>query len=100
LAEESARDVRVEGVDDAAELSALFRDEVVVDERARYQTLLDRARARGEIGAVTPLFADIPGSVIFTRSLIAGEPLDHEFLIELVDNVLLPLAKKDLPNGS
>ena len=84
----------------SAELSALFRDEVVVDERARYQTLLDRARARGEIGAVTPLFADIPGSVIFTRSLIAGEPLDHAFLIELVDHVLLPLAQKDLPNGS
>ena len=84
----------------SAELSALFRDEVVVDERGRYQALLDRARARGEIGSVTPLFADIPGSVILTRSLIAGEPLDHEFLVELVDHVLLPLAKKDLPNGS
>jgi len=83
----------------SAELSALFRDEVVVDERARYQTLLDRARARDEIGAVTPLFADIPGSVIFTRSLIAGEPLDHEFLVELVDHVLLPLCMKDLSNG-
>jgi AcrR family transcriptional regulator len=83
------------------ELTALFRDEVVADERGRYQLLLDRARARGEItGPVTPLFADIPGSVIFTRSLIAGEPLDREFLTELVDHVLLPLAQKDLPNGS
>src|SRR3954468_6723809 len=35
----------------SAELSALFRDEVVVDERARYQALLDRARARGEIAS-------------------------------------------------
>ena len=43
---------------------------------------------------MTPLFADIPGSVIFTRSLIAGEPLDHEFLVELVDHVLLPLVHR------
>ena len=59
---------------------------------------LHRARARGEVREdVTPLFADIPGSVIFSRRLIAGEPVDHEFLVELVDDVLLPLAsKKDL----
>ena len=64
--------------------------------------LLERAIVRGETsGDITPLFADIPGSVIFTRSLIAGEPLDHAFIVELVDHVLLPLVpKKDLPNGS
>jgi AcrR family transcriptional regulator len=83
------------------ELTALFRGEVVPEERARYQVLLDRARARGEIhGVITPLFSDIPGSVIFSRSLIAGEAVDHEFLVELVDHVLLPLVMKDLPNGS
>src|SRR4051794_6579127 len=77
----------------SAELTALFRDEVVVDERRRYAVLLERAVARGEIaGPVTPLFADIAGSVIFTRSLVAGEPLDQPFLEELVDHVLLPLT--------
>jgi AcrR family transcriptional regulator len=84
----------------SAELAALFRDEVIADERGRYTILLDRARARGELrDHVTPLFPDIAGSVIFARSVIAGEPLDHEFLVELVDHVLLPLCMKDLPNG-
>jgi AcrR family transcriptional regulator len=98
-------DARVAGgllsqLQSSQELAALVREEIVADERRRYRVLLDRARARGEIGAdITPVFADIPGSVMFTRSLIAGEPLDHEFIAELVDHVLLPLVRmKDLPN--
>ena len=74
------------------ELAQLFRDEVIADERRRYDVLLERAAARGEIVLpVTPLFADIAGSVIFTRCLIADEPLDEPFLLELVDHVLLPI---------
>jgi len=74
------------------ELAQLFRDEVVADERHRYDVLLTRATQRGELeGPVTPLFADIAGSVIFTRALIAGDPLDRAFLEELVDGVLLPI---------
>jgi AcrR family transcriptional regulator len=80
------------------ELAALFREEVVADERRRYDILLSRAVARGEIAAKpTVLFADIGGSVIFSRALIAGEPLDREFLEELVDRVLLPIVE---PNPS
>ena len=75
------------------ELAELFREEVVADERRRYDVLLTRALARGEIAAKpTVLFADIAGSVIFSRALIAGEPLDREFLEELVDRVLLPIV--------
>jgi AcrR family transcriptional regulator len=75
------------------ELAKLFREEVVADERRRYDVLLSRALARGEIAAKpTVLFADIAGSVIFSRALIAGEPLDREFLEELVDRVLLPIV--------
>jgi AcrR family transcriptional regulator len=77
------------------ELTALFREEVVADERRRYDELVARAVARGEIaGPVTPLFADVAGSVIFTRSLLVGEPLDRAFLEELVDRVLLPITKE------
>jgi hypothetical protein len=59
----------------------------------RFESLLARAAARGEIGegVVTPLFADIPGSIIFTRSLIRGLPIDDAFVEELVDRVLLPV---------
>jgi AcrR family transcriptional regulator len=82
------------------ELAKLFREEVVADERRRYDVLLTRALARGEISSKpTALFADIAGSVIFSRALIAGEPLDREFLEELVDRVLLPIVNlKRTPN--
>jgi AcrR family transcriptional regulator len=74
------------------ELEQLFREEVVCDEQERFESLLERAAARGEIvGEVTPLFADIPGSIIFTRSLIRGLPIDDAFVDELVDRVLLPI---------
>ena len=81
------------------ELTDLFRNEVVADERAPLRSCCSSApQARGEIRRdVTPLFSDIAGSVIFTRSLIAGEPLDHEFLTELVDHVLLPLCQEGSP---
>lgn len=74
------------------ELEALFREEVVCDEQERFESLLQRAAERGEVtGEVTPLFADIPGSMIFTRSLIRGLPIDDAFVEELVDRVLLPI---------
>jgi AcrR family transcriptional regulator len=83
------------------ELAKLFREEVVADERRRYDILLTRALARGEIAAKpTVLFADIAGSVIFSRALIAGEPLDRAFLEELVDRVLLPIVTPQLPKDS
>jgi AcrR family transcriptional regulator len=79
---------------DSEELSALMRDEVVTYERERVGRLIARAVERGEIpadGRITPLFHDIAGSLVFTRAVISGEPLDRAFLIELVDHVLLPV---------
>jgi AcrR family transcriptional regulator len=75
------------------ELKALFRDEVVCEEQTGFESLLHRAAARGEIAKVevTPLLADIPGSIIFTRALIHDLPIDAAFVEELVDRVLLPI---------
>ncbi len=76
------------------ELATLFREEIVVDERRRYEVIVTRAVERGELSAdarVSVLLPDIAGSVVFTRSAIAGEPLDAAFLEELVDHVLLPI---------
>jgi hypothetical protein len=85
------------------ELEALFREEVVCDEKNRFESLLTRAVERGELttDVVTPLFSDIPGSIIFTRSLIRREPIDDAFVEELVDRVLLPIlptSKEHAPN--
>jgi AcrR family transcriptional regulator len=82
------------------ELQALFREEVIAHERGRYERLLARARERGEIaGPVTPLFADVAGSVIFSRAILAGEPVDTGFLQQLIDTVLLPIVAPQAPQG-
>jgi AcrR family transcriptional regulator len=75
------------------ELAALMQEHVIAAERARYETILARARARGELlrGHVSPLFADIAGSIVFGRVTITGEPVDRAFVEELVDHVLLPI---------
>jgi AcrR family transcriptional regulator len=75
------------------ELAAVMREHVIAAERARYETLLERARERGELaaGRVSPLFADVAGSIVFGRVTITGEPVDRAFVEELVDHVLLPI---------
>jgi AcrR family transcriptional regulator len=84
------------------ELATLMREEVATLERRRYDVLIARAVARGEVSAdarITPLLSDVAGSVVFTRAVVTGEPLDQAFLEELVDHVLLPLCQL-LPKDS
>jgi AcrR family transcriptional regulator len=69
------------------ELAALMQDTVIAEERARFAEVLDRAGIAG----TSPLFPDIAGAIVFTRVTITGEPVDHAFAEELVDNVLLPI---------
>ncbi|HWK26923.1 MAG TPA: TetR/AcrR family transcriptional regulator [Solirubrobacter sp.] len=79
---------------ESEELATIMREEVVANGRCRLDGLLERAVARGELSAdarITPLFHDIAGSILFTRSVVLGESLDRAFLEELVDHVLLPV---------
>jgi AcrR family transcriptional regulator len=75
------------------ELAAVMKEHVIADERARVTAILDRARARGELPEtpVSALFADVPGSIVFSRVTITGEPVDEAFAEGLVDSVLLPI---------
>jgi AcrR family transcriptional regulator len=75
------------------ELAAVMQEHVIAEERARYADVLERAAARGELpaGHVSPLFADVAGSIVFTRVTITGEPVDGAFASQLVDHVLLPI---------
>jgi AcrR family transcriptional regulator len=75
------------------ELAAVMREHVIAEEHARVETILERARARGELepGPVSPLFADVAGALVYTRLTITGDPVDQAFADELVDHVLLPI---------
>jgi AcrR family transcriptional regulator len=79
------------------ELAAVMREHVVADERARFDVILQRAAARGELpaGEVSPLFADVAGSMVFGRATFTGEPVDRAFAEELVDRILLPILNLD-----
>jgi AcrR family transcriptional regulator len=76
------------------EFAVIFREHVVETERARWAELLERAAGRGELvagAAVSPLFLDLAPSLVFTRVMLAREPVDDPFVAELVDRILLPV---------
>jgi len=83
------------------ELAAVMQEHVIADERGRWTAILERARARGELTgqAVSPLFADVAGSIVFTRVTITGEPVDDAFAAQLVDGVLLPILNIHPPRN-
>jgi AcrR family transcriptional regulator len=75
------------------ELASAIQEHVIDEERGRYTAVVERAITRGELPAqaVSGLFADVAGSIVFTRVTITGEPVDRAFAEELVDHVLLPI---------
>jgi AcrR family transcriptional regulator len=78
---------------ESKEFAAIFREHLVTAERDKWQELVDRAVARGELSgpSATPLFADVAPSLIHSRALYTTEPLDDAYATELVDRVLLPI---------
>lgn len=85
---------------ESEELARLIREHAIEAVRGRFAELLRRAHERGELAdpaAVTPLFADVAPSLIHTRVLIGGEPVDDAFAVELVDRVLLPILSPSTP---
>jgi AcrR family transcriptional regulator len=72
----------------AAELRAMR------ESKAPYaETLCSRAFARGELkpGYDAGLIDEIVPAQMFMRLFALGEPLDQEFLVHLVDDIILPL---------
>jgi AcrR family transcriptional regulator len=85
---------------ESPELAEIFHEHAVCRERPRVQTILTRAEARGELDdadAVSPLFIGVAPSLIHTRVLLTGEPVDDAFVDALVDDVLLPILSPRRP---
>lgn len=82
------------------ELAQVVRGQVLDDKGEVFGAVLDRAAARGELegGPVRALFVEISSAMLFSRLFVTGQPLDDEFLRQLVDDVLLPLL--DRPRGA
>lgn len=78
---------------ESPQLAEAFRREIVAAKRQRFEAIVGRAVERGELDRIPTacaLLADLVPSVIHSRSLITGDPLDRRFVTQLVDHVLLP----------
>jgi AcrR family transcriptional regulator len=80
---------------ESPELAAIIREHAVEVVRGRFELIVERAVARGELAAepaVSPLFADVAPSLVHTRTVMSLEPVDDAFVAELVDRILLPIV--------
>ncbi|HUA96532.1 MAG TPA: TetR/AcrR family transcriptional regulator [Acidimicrobiales bacterium] len=77
------------------ELAGLMRAQMVEGKRDVIETLVSRAKERGECPPDTDatVAGEVMPAMVLSRMLVTGEPLDDEFCIHLVDDVLLPLLR-------
>jgi AcrR family transcriptional regulator len=77
------------------ELAGLMRSQVL-DGDSPMDVVVARAVARGELppGASGALVDEVAPAVVMLRLVFRGEPLDDEFLVHLVDEIVLPLLRQ------
>lgn len=81
-----------------ADLAEILRSHVADEDQGPFPTVVERAVARGEVPArtSTALAHQVAeGQVI--RRMVLGQPLDHDFLADLVDDLLVPLLTRSFP---
>ncbi|MEV0318187.1 TetR/AcrR family transcriptional regulator [Streptomyces sp. NPDC050658] len=78
------------------ELAEAMRAGYIDAQRQMVVDIFDRARARGELAAEADveMLWQLAPSVISFRVLLAGEPVDRAYVTRLVDEVVLPLARR------
>ncbi|MCB0948976.1 MAG: TetR/AcrR family transcriptional regulator [Mycobacterium sp.] len=77
------------------ELAATFRRDVIGFRKDEMNALLARAIERGEVRPDVPieLTRELGQSVLWHRLLITGDPITDELVLQLVDEVLVPLVR-------
>ncbi|GAB3895387.1 TetR/AcrR family transcriptional regulator [Kibdelosporangium lantanae] len=89
----------VVAVRDNGELGALVRETIIERDRALMAGVVERAVARGEVRAdVDEIVLRVPISMLFTRLLLLDGTLTDDYLVKLVDHVLVPLLGRE-PDG-
>ncbi|GJF12292.1 TetR family transcriptional regulator [Mycolicibacterium cyprinidarum] len=77
------------------ELGSAFRTDVIGWRKDEMNALLARAIERGEVRADVPVevVRELGQSVLWHRLLITGDPITDELVLQLVDEVLVPLVR-------
>ncbi|MBX7432937.1 TetR/AcrR family transcriptional regulator [Mycobacterium sp. Y57] len=77
------------------ELQEAFRTDVIGWRKSEMNALLARGIERGDVRADVPieLVRELGQSVLWHRLLITGDPITDDVLVQLVDEVLIPVAR-------
>ena len=81
------------------EMAAAAQEAIVAPRAAANRVLFPRAIERGEIAADVDLdtLSMIAPAMAAFRTLILRKSPDREFLVGIIDNVVLPAARRDAP---
>jgi AcrR family transcriptional regulator len=81
------------------ELLAAFRERFIEPRIQRIESVLERARDRGEIGTAVdiPLAASLVPSLMLQQMLMNGRPAGREYAQRIVDHVLRPSLGLPVP---
>ncbi len=84
------------------ELARELRSQMINEKREAGRAWTREGIAAGQLlpGTDLALVQDIGPALIFTRLMVTGEPVDEEFCVRLVDEVLLPLVRSHTPPDS
>lgn len=84
----------VDGTDD--ELAQAVRERLLPPRKAMMLSIMQRAADRGEIdpGALTQRIAEVGPMLLHGELLQRGAPIADEAVVEIVDDVLLPLLRR------
>lgn len=76
------------------EVAAVFHEQFVRTRVNLMRGLLERAQARGELRADVDLdmVAAVAPAMIAYRKMVAGQHVDDEFVVQMIDSVILPLV--------
>jgi hypothetical protein len=76
------------------EVAAVFQEQFVRSRVALMRKILERAQARGELRPDVDLdmVAAVAPAMISYRKMVAGQHIDDDFVVRMIDSVILPLA--------
>jgi AcrR family transcriptional regulator len=84
------------------ELAGSIRAAFLEPRIAVTRALLERAKERGEISATcdTGLLSQVSSSMVLSRAMLEHRSVDRDFLLSVIDGVILPAARCGSDGGS
>jgi AcrR family transcriptional regulator len=78
------------------ELAELVRTQVLDSKKGEFNGIIERAVRRGELpqGGSAELVEEVISALLINRLVIRGLPVDEEFAIHVVDDIVLPLLHR------